>query len=148
MYDSRMVISIPVNAANFAAGGNVTLDYPLPPGARRARVLDIVTRITTATVFATTAARVEVGRTGATDEFAVITIPTAQAAGVVYAARSTTAKKVLKKIYVAEEGNTAVLDALRVTLVPGTGAGLAGVGDVLIHVEIDYASPNDGQILA
>lgn len=138
-YDAPLVLSMNLGVIDFGAGADVTFDVPLPAGARYMRVVDILVRVTEAFLVDLTAARVDIGRAGDLDEFASLTIPDGQALNSIRGGRDQTAG-ILNKVYVAQEGGTAVMDKFRVTAVFGTdGTGVTGQGEVTVVYAVDFA---------
>lgn len=148
MYDRLTILSYNLGVIDFGAGANVTRDIPLPPGARLARVLDINVHVTEIFETSTSDAAVQVGRTGDLDEFAELTIPNGSTVGTIVGARTSASGRVHNSVYVAEKGNTAALDSLRVTCVFGTDdSAVTGQGEVIVHIGYDQADADDGNDL-
>jgi len=126
-YDNPIRQRIDLALMDFgAAAGNTTRAIRGPAG-KKGIIRNIGVDLTEATVFATTLGQVKVGKSGALGDYAILNIPTASA--------------INTTVDVTDDTNAVVADIpadtqVLITLVEGTGAGLAGIG--YPFVEIDW----------
>ena len=109
-----------------AAAGNTT-HYIAGPNGMQGRVLEVGVTTTEATVFATTLGMVEVGTAADLDAYALLNIATATATKTIFNSKDDTDAIISADI--PADTTTAV------TLIEGTGTGLAGKGYPYVIVD-------------
>lgn len=133
MYDNLTPIAYNLGSVSFI-GGDTTYDIPLPPGARFARVLDVIVQVTTGLTNITTPAKVLVGVAADPDAMASMTLGT-PAAGAIVNMRTYPGSNL--GLYSAD-GALGDVAALRVSVIDTTGTGSAGAGDVTVVIGYDW----------
>lgn len=125
-YDNPVTLRHDLASMDFGAAAGVTTRALKGPAGKKGIIRNIGVDLSEATVFATTEGIVKVGKSGDLAAYAQLNIPTASAIN------TTVDESVDTNAIIADiPADTQVL----VTLVEGTGAGLAGIGVPYIVVD-------------